>query len=266
MTAPSLNRYRAGRLFLLREMVRRDLQGRYAGSTLGLFWSFVQPLVQVLLFTFVFSMVIRIPADARWPHVGFAAWLFAALLPWMAVQEGVLRSVTAITDNANLVKKQPFPRELLVLSVVAAALVHEAMAALAFVTVLIAVQAIAPGGLPLLLLAVPLQLGLTLGLGLLGAAAHVFFRDLGQILGLVFMVWFYLTPIVYPWHLVPEPWRGWLLWNPLTPLVGLYRQAFFGGDLTMPEGMGMLVMAALLLPLAGVAVFGWLASVFADEV
>jgi lipopolysaccharide transport system permease protein len=266
MKAPRIHQLHAGRLFLLREMVRRDLQSRYAGSTLGFFWSFAQPLAQVLLFTFVFSTVIRVPADPSWPHVSFAAWLFAGLLPWMAVQEGMLRSVTAITDNANLVKKQRFPRELLVFSVLTAALVHQAAAALVFIAVLIASHSLAPGGLPLLIVAVPLQLALTLGLGLLAAAAHVFFRDLSQLLGLVLMVWFYVTPIVYPWRLVPERWQAWLSWNPLTPLVGLSRHAFFGGDLSLPAGIWSLLIAAPLLVVAGLGVFGWLESVFADEV
>jgi ABC-type polysaccharide/polyol phosphate export permease len=260
------HRHAAGRLFILRELVRRELQGRYAGSTLGFFWSFVQPLAQVLLLTFVFSTIIRVPADSRWPHVGFAAWLFAGLLPWLGVQEGVLRSVTAMTDNAGLVKKLRFPRDMLVLSVVIAALVHQAVAALVFITLLAASQTLAPGGLPLLLVAVPLQLALTLGMGLLGAAAHVFFRDLGQMLGVVFMTWFYVTPIVYPLRLAPEPWRDWLAWNPLTPLVELYRQAFFGGNVKTPEGMGLLIVAAAIAVLVGLGVFGWLEPVFADEV
>jgi lipopolysaccharide transport system permease protein len=256
----------AGRLFLLRELVRRDVQGRYAGSALGFFWSFIQPLAQLLLFTFVFSIVIRVGADSRWPGVGFAALLFAGLLPWIAVSDGVTRSVTTITDHANLVKKLRFPSELLVLSVVLAALVHEAIAAIVFVAVLIATHSLAPAGLPLLLIALPLQLMMTLGLGLIGAAAHVFFRDLGQAIGLVLMTWFYVTPIVYPLELVPERWQVWLSWNPLTPLVGLYRQAFFGGDLTVPPGTLSLAIGSVAIVLAGLRLFAWLKPLFADEV
>lgn len=261
-----MNLFATSRLFLLREMVRRDFQGRYAGSTLGFFWSFVQPLWQLLLFTFVFSIIIRVPSDARWPAVGFAASLFAGLLPWIALNEGVVRSVTAITDNANLVKKLSFPTEMLVLSVVIAALLHEAIAAIVFTAVLIGSYTLAPGGLPLLLIAVPLQLTLTLGLGLLTAAAHVFFRDLGQILGIAFTTWFYVTPIIYPMQLIPEPWRHWISWNPLTPLVDLYRQAFFGGQLTIPEGTGLLAVASALFAGAGLWLFAWLKPFFADEV
>jgi lipopolysaccharide transport system permease protein len=260
-----------GRLFLVREMVRRDFQGRYAGSTLGFFWSFVQPLVQLLVFTFVFATVIGVRPDPRWPAIGFGASLFAALLPWMAVQEGVIRSVTAITDNAALVKKLRFPSELLVVSVVLAALLHEAIAALVFALVMIGTRMLTPmdllGAIPLLLVAIPLQLLLTLGLGLLGAAAHVFFRDLGQMFGMAFLVWFYLTPIVYPLSLVPERWRGWVSWNPLTAVVDLYRQAFFGGGrLTLPAGLWLVAIVVLVIAWTGLRTFAWLRPSFADEV
>ena len=95
------------RWFLLREMVRRDFAARFAGSALGLVWALVQPLWQLVLFTFVFSVILRVPLTGeRTPH--FAIFLFCGLLPWLAVHESLLRSATAINDNANLVKKLTF--------------------------------------------------------------------------------------------------------------------------------------------------------------
>src|SRR3954470_17371946 len=152
--------------FLLRELVKRDFQGRYAGSALGLVWSFVQPLWMLLLFTFVFSTVMKIsPVGER--TGSFAVFLFCGLLPWMALQEGALRASTAITDNSSLVKKLRFPAEILVLAVVLAALLHEAIAALIFLVVVAVLGDLTWSGLPLLLLALPLQIALTVGLGLL---------------------------------------------------------------------------------------------------
>ena len=116
----------------------------------------------------------------------------------MALQEGVLRSSTAITDNASLVKKLRFPAEILVLAVVLAALLHEAIAAVDLPRRAACLGELSWGGLPLLLLAVPLQVGLTLGPRAPARAVHVFFRDTAQVLGMVFNGWFYLTPIVYP--------------------------------------------------------------------
>lgn len=253
-------------LFLLRELVKRDFQGRYAGSLLGFVWSLVQPLWLLLLFTFVFSTVMKVSpvGEVRTQH--FAVFLFGGLLPWMALHEGVLRSSTAITDNASLVKKLRFPSEILVLAVVLAALLHEAIAASIFLGVLAWVGELSWGGLPLLLVAVPLQVGLTLGLGLVVAGTQVFFRDTAQVLGLVFNAWFYLTPVVYPLALVPEGFRKWLELNPLTPLVGLYRQAFLGGSVDFVPGTAALAVIAAALVIFGLWLFRRLKVAFADEI
>ncbi len=252
-------------VFLLRELVKRDFQGRYAGSLLGFVWSLVQPLWMIALFTFVFSTVMKVsPVGVRTHY--FAVFLFGGLLPWTALHEGVLRSSTAITDNASLVKKLRFPAEILVLAVVLAALLHEAIAAAVFVAVLVYMGEFSARGLPLLLVAVPLQIGLTLGLGLLVSAVHVFFRDTAQLLAMLFQVWFYLTPIVYPLGLVPERFRSWLEWNPLTSLIDLYRRAFdiaggAGGVGTLP-----LAVAVFVILFAGLWLFRRLKPTFVDEI
>jgi lipopolysaccharide transport system permease protein len=252
-------------LFLLKELVRRDFQGRYAGSVLGFAWSLVQPLWQLVLFTFVFSTVMKVaPIGTRTGH--FAIFLFGGLLPWTALHEGVLRASTAITDNSSLVKKLRFPSEILVLAVVLAALLHQAIAAAVFVAVLLFLGELSWRGLPLLLLAVPLQVGLTLGLGLVVASVHVFFRDTAQLLGMGLNIWFYLTPIVYPLAMVPARFRSWLEWNPLTTLVGLYRQAFLGGETAWVPGAARLAVVAAVLVSGGFWLFRSLKPAFVDEI
>lgn len=258
-------------LFLLRELVKRDFQGRYAGSILGFVWSFVQPLWLLALFTFVFSTVMKISLVGERTET-FAVFLFCGLLPWTAVHEGVTRSSTAITDNAELVKKMRFPSQILVGAVVVAALLHEAIAAGVFFAVLLALGEVAWISLPVLLLAVPLQVALTLGLGLLLAAVHVFFRDTAQLLGLVFTGWFYLTPIVYPLSLVPgktglqQVLRRLVELNPMTALVSLYRQGLLGGELALVPGTGALAVAALGLLALGWWLFGRLRPAFVDQI
>ncbi|HWN41437.1 MAG TPA: ABC transporter permease [Thermoanaerobaculia bacterium] len=251
--------------FLLRELVRRDFQSRYAGSALGLAWSLVQPLWTLLLLTFVFSTVMKIsPVGSRTGH--FAIFLFCGLLPWMALQEGVLRASTSITDNSSLVKKLRFPSEILVLSVVLSALLHEAIAGVIFLGVLAALGELRWGGLPLLLLAVPLQIALTVGLGLLLGTLHVFFRDVAQVLGMILMGWFYLTPIVYPASLVPERFQAWIELNPLTALVGLYRQALLEGEVSWVPGTVSLTLTAAVLLSVGLWIFASLKPAFVDEI
>lgn len=252
-------------LFLLRELVKRDFQGRYAGSLLGFVWSFLQPLWMLLLFTFVFSTVMKVsPVGTR--TESFAAFLFSGLLPWMALQEGISRSSTAITDNSSLVKKLRFPAEILVLAVVVTALLFEVIAGAVFLVLLAVTGELSGGGLPVLLIAVPLQLALTLGLGLLLGALHVFFRDIAQILGLVFTGWFYFTPIVYPMAYVPERLQSWIRLNPLTALVELYRQALLGDRPVLVPGTGTLAVTAAVLLCAGFWLFSRLKPAFADEI
>lgn len=251
--------------FLLRELVKRDFQSRYAGSLLGFVWSVLQPLWLLLLFTFVFSTVMKVPPGATRTE-SFAAFLFCGLLPWMALQEGISRSSTAITDNSSLVKKLRFPAEILVLAVVVTALLFEAIACAVFLALLAVTGELNGRGLPVLLIAVPLQLALTLGLGLVLGSVHVFFRDTAQVLGMLFTGWFYLTPIVYPMAYVPEPLQVWVRLNPLTALVELYRQALLGDRPALVPGTGALAVTAAVLLCAGFWLFGRLKPAFADEI
>lgn len=253
------------RSFLLRELVRRDFQGRYAGSLLGLAWSFVQPLWQLLLFSFVFSLVLRVVPVGE-PTERFWVFLFCGLLPWLAVQEGVLRGATAVTDNAGLVKKLRFPTQVLVASAALGALLHEAIAAGLFLVVLAVVGELSLASLPWLLVAVPLQLALTYGLGLGLGALNVYFRDTAQLLTMALGAWFYLTPIVYPLAMVPGPLQSWVTANPLTGLVGLYRAALLGGGAPAAPAVAVLAASALGALAAGHWLFRRLQPGFGDAI
>ena len=253
------------RSFVLRELVRRDLQGRYAGSALGFAWSFVQPLWQLALFTFVFAVVLKVPlVGERAPN--FAVFLFAGLLPWIAFNETVQRATSAILDNATLVKRLSFPSEILIVALALSTLVHQGIAAAVFAAILAVRGELFWPGLPLLLPALAAQLALTLGLSLLVSALQVFLRDTAQLVGIVLGAWFYLTPIVYPLGLVPEPLRRLVELNPLAGLVGLYRSAFLGSGLPSRSGLLALALAAAALLAAGATVFRRLRVRFPDEI
>ena len=253
-------------LFLLGEFTRRDFKGRYAGSVMGFLWSFVQPLWSLALFTFLFSTVMKVSPGIGERTSNFAIFLFCGLLPWMAIQEGITRATTAITENAGLVKKMSFPSGLLVWAVVLAALLHEAIALGLFLVVLGVTGELSLSGLWILLVAVPLQVGLTVGLGFLAAAVNVFFRDTAQINTMLLQGWFYLTPIVYPLSLVPERFARYLKLNPLTALVTLYREALLGGEMPPLASLIPLIVATLLSLAIGIWVFHRLKPVFADEI
>jgi lipopolysaccharide transport system permease protein len=257
---------RRSQLFLLRELVRRDFTQRYAGSLLGFAWSFIQPLWQLALLSYVFSIIMRAPLDTE-PTDRFWVFLFCGLLPWTAIHEGILRSATVVVEHADMVKKIAFPAEILVASVVTTALIHQGITLAVFLGGLIVVGELSWTTLCLLPVALFFQVALTLGVGYLVAAIQVYFRDMAQILGLVMNAWFYVTPIVYPMAMVPRDLWGFIRGNPLAVLVTLYRYAFLGGD---PErwlaGLVPLYFTTAFFLFLGWWLFRRLKPGFADEI
>ena len=214
----------ASKAFLLKEMVIRDVRSRYAGSSLGILWAFAHPVLWMLLYTGVFSLVLRVPVDPG--YASFPEFLMAGLLPWMAIQEGIARSASVLVDNAAMVKKTVFPVETLVLSVVLAAVVNELIALVIFAVYVGLVGHLSLAWLPLVIPALLLQIAMTFGLGCIAATLTAFVRDTAHAVGIALTVVFYATPIVYPASLVPERLRPILEANPVAHLVDLYRRAF----------------------------------------
>jgi lipopolysaccharide transport system permease protein len=250
--------------FLLRELVRRDVASRYRGSLLGFLWAFVNPLWQLLLYTFVFSVILRVPLVAE-GTTSFPIFLFAGLLPWIGFSEGLVRSTTAVVEHANLVRKHRFPSELLVVSAVAAAVFHQ-LAAIALFAVLQLVRGELPAGsLPWLLPALAVQVGLTLGLGWAAAAVQVYFRDVVQVVGIALAAGFYLTPIVYPSALVPPDLRWALLLNPFAAVVAAFRAALVGGPPPSAAACAGAAAFAVGAAVLGLLLFRKLRPGFADE-
>ncbi|MCG8457873.1 MAG: ABC transporter permease [Holophagales bacterium] len=250
--------------FLLKELIKRDLQSRYVGSVLGWLWAIVQPLFQLFLFYFVFSTVLKISLVGERTD-NFAAFLFCGLVVWIAVQEGIVRSSTALTDNATLVKKMSFPPEILVITMVVGGVINGGIATLVFAVVLAISGELGTAGLPVLLVALPLQIAMTLGLGLVLCTLHTLFRDTAQIVTMAMTGWFYFTPIVYPLGLVPEPYSDWIEWNPMTVLVSLYRQALLADELEWVPATGRLAVIAIAMLILGAWMFRRLRYTFVDE-
>lgn len=250
--------------FLLRELVRRDIEERYRGSVLGVLWSLVEPAWQLLLFTFVFAFVLRIglPGEAT---DSFPIFLFAGLIAWTPFRQGVERATASVVSGAPLIKNNRFPAGLFVLSVVSSEALHGLVATGLFVVVLAITGSLSMGSLPLLAGAIPLQLAFTLGLALIVSASQVYLRDIQRATAIGLNTWFYLTPIVYPLALVPESFRPIVEANPMTGLVELYRSAIIGGGVERGPTVALLVGAALMLA-TGWMVFSWLESGFVDEV
>ncbi|HRY42607.1 MAG TPA: ABC transporter permease [Thermoanaerobaculia bacterium] len=233
-------------VFLLSELVRRDLAARYAGSFGGAAWAVLNPLILCGLYTLVFSVIVRVPPPADFRGT-YAEFLLAGLLPWLGLQDALVRGASSVTEQANLVKKIPFPVEILVLSSLGSALILQAASLVVFAAVSVPFGS---GELHLAPLAGALlfQLLLLAGPMFALAAGSVLFRDLAQLLGPLLTVAFYLTPILYPEELVPASLAPGMALNPLRDLAGLFRAGLLGT--TAPPLERLLVWGAGLAVLA----------------
>jgi lipopolysaccharide transport system permease protein len=192
----------------------------------------LQPLSLVVVYWFVFTyMFTRGPAAGNDRYIYF---LIAGLIPWLAINEGIVRSTTSIVENAPMVRRLAFRSELLVVVPHATAIIFELVGFILFLLFL-AVRGSMPRLIWLLPFALALQFAVQVGVGWLLATAYVFFRDLLPILGFVLSVIFYLSPILYP---VSPRFAPFFEWNPMTPLLGLFRSAILSSAL---PGIGSVV-------------------------
>jgi lipopolysaccharide transport system permease protein len=237
---------------LLRELIKRDLTARFTGSALGLFWAVLQPASMIAVYWFVFTFMI--PVRSGNGHNDYMYFLITGLIPWFGMNEGIMRSMTSIVENAPMVRRLPLRSELLVIVPNASALFFEVIALALFTAIVAFVRGLSPQ-VWLLPLAVLLQLLLQTSISLLVSAAFVFFRDLSQILGFALSVVFYLSPILYP---ATGRFQNMFAFNPLTPLLGLFRAAVLGDPI--PE-VGSIVLLLIVVAAAVVASFTLFRSV-----
>jgi ABC-type polysaccharide/polyol phosphate export permease len=245
-------------LHLLRELVKRDFNARFTGSALGVAWAVLQPLSLVVLYWFVFTyMFSRGPASGNDNYIHF---LIAGLIPWLGIHEGIIRSTTSIVENSAMVRRLAFRSELLVVVPNASALIFEAIGLGLFILFLL-VRGTAPRQLWLLPFAFILQFAVQVGLGWILAATYVFFRDLMQFLGFALSIAFYLSPILYN---VPRRFETFFMWNPITPLVGLFRSAVLSAALPAVGSIVFLLVVAVGLFTGGLLFFRRAQATLAD--
>ncbi len=214
---------------LLGLMVRRDCVGKYKGSLLGMLWPLINPLGHLILYTFLFSLVLKVKLGGNGSMSNFALYLMAGLLPWGAFAEAIARSTTIILENPNLVKRVVFPLQILPPIAVTSALVTELMA---FV-ILLAGVLLFQHYLPLTIIYLPLiivsQILLTAGLAWFVASLSVYIRDISHVMALFLSAWMYATPIVYPATALPKKLEFMLWINPMAGIVLDYRRVLLEG-------------------------------------
>lgn len=245
--------------------VKREFQSKYRNSLLGITWMIVNPLAQILVYTIIFSQIMQ----ARLPEVegafGYSIHLCAGILTWGLFAEISNRSVSMFLDNANLLKKLSFPRLCLPITVVASSLLNFAIVFGLFTGFLL-VTGNFPGLayvalVPLLVVLVMFAVGMGMVLGVL----NVFFRDVGQLFGIVIMFWFWLTPIIYPLSILPDRVQPLMALNPMAALIGQFQGVLVRGAWPEWSALAYPVVAAIILCLLGLRLFRRHAGEMVDE-
>lgn len=212
---------------LLANLVRKDLKVRYKSSVLGFLWSLLNPAMLLVVYYFVFSVLL----GSGIPR--FPIYLLSGLLAWNLFSVGLSSATGSIVSNAGIVNKVWFPREVLPLSAIGAALVHFFLQAIVMLGALLVFRhPVAWRYLPLVPLALITLLTFLAALSLLMAAANVYLRDIGHLVELALLPWFFSTPIVYSYDLIADKLGRFAflyLVNPVTPVVLVFQRAIYGG-------------------------------------
>lgn len=245
---------------MLRSLVHRDLRGRYKGSVMGFMWTFINPLLQLGVYTILFSHIMRAGVD------DYYLFLFVALIPWMFFSSSIMGGATSILSNQSMVTKIYFPREVLPISVVTSAFVNMLYC---FIVVLVAVFLLGKNVSVYAWSFLPVVAGieylLALGFAMIVAAITVYFRDMEHILGIVTLAWQFLTPVMYGIDMVPKEYLLIFNLNPMTSIIVAYRDILYYGKVPQIETLISALFFGVLFLMIGFVVFGRLKRHFAEE-
>lgn len=241
-------------------LVRKDLRGRYKGSVLGFLWTFINPLLQLVVYTLVFSVIMKNNIDK------YYIYLFVVLVPWIFFSTSVTAGSSSVLDSKDMVKKIYFPREVMPIACVTSNFVNMLLSFVVIFGVLIFTGwGINPVALLCLPVIMVVEYVLAMGIALLASALTVYLRDLEYVLGIITMAWMYLTPVMYgPDQVPPQYEQLWQL-NPMTPIAIAYRDILYYKQ--VPE-FGTLLHAfivGVLMLVVGYIVFRKLQKGFAEE-
>lgn len=244
---------------MLSNLVKKDLKVRYKGSVLGFLWTFLNPLLQLVVYTIVFSTIMKVDIDK------FYIYLFIGLIPWLFFATCIQAGSVSILMNKDLIKKIYFPRIILPISTVNSTFMNM------FYSMIVVLLTILVSGIGfskyilLLPVAMIMQYILVLGMTFMFSALNVYFRDLEYILNIIVMIWFYLTPIVYKIEMIPEKYRFWFYLNPMTGIINFYRNILYYKRMPSFNAFGGILIYGIIMIVIGYFVFEKLQKNFAEE-
>lgn len=246
--------------YLLYQLTQREIKARYKQSFIGYFWVILNPLVQMLVYTFVFSVVVRFDTPIPYP-----LFLFAALLPWTLFQTSIVKATQSLVENSILLKKVAFPREIIPYAVIFSKIIDFVFSSLIFIILMLVYK------LPLSLamgLFIPffiLQFILTTGISLMLATFNLFYRDIQYLTNLLLMVWMYMSPVIYPLEMVPDRYQFIYSLNPMVGIIEGYRWALFNSPLEWST-VAWSIVSSVSIFFLGYWIFKKSEKVFADIV
>lgn len=247
--------------YLLYQLTLRNIRSRYKQSILGYAWVILNPLVQLLVYSFVFSMIFHFPTN----NIPYSIFLFIGLLPWNYLQSSLSTTSLSLIDSSDLLRKVYFPREVLIYSVIISKSIDFLFACLILIFFLIYYQ-ITPAPTVIFILPIFLiQVLLMTGIGLILSTFNLFYRDIQYLVNLILMLWMYLTPVVYPLSLVPNHLVFVYKLNPMVGVIEGYRSAIFN----YPFDNGAILwsfLLSILIFLSGFIIFKRSEKNFADIV
>ena len=236
---------------LLTRMIHREISARYRQSLLGITWAFIKPLATVAVFTIIFSGIARLPSDNQ-PYALFA---MSGLLPWTFFSVAVTSGIQSLTSQSNLVTKIYFPREILPMASMAASVLDFLISLLFLAALMIFFNV---GVTWNLLYAVPIlatEVLLTAGVTLFLSIANVWYRDITHAAGLMLQLWMYLSPVLYPFSIVPDAYKPLMRLNPMTGIIEAFRSAVIRGEAPDAGFFAISLVISLLVFLGGYGLF-----------
>lgn len=249
--------------YLLYNLTLREIKSRYKQSVLGYFWIILNPFFQMLVMSFVFSFLIRIPTAFNIPYNLF---VYSGLLPWTLLVSSITASTTSLVDNQSLLKQIYFPREIIVTAATLAKIYDFLLASSIFVVFLIYYHIPVTHIIIFIPLIILMQIFFSLGISFLLSAFNLFYRDVQYAINLVLLVWFYLTPVLYPVELFPSKYRFIFQFNPMSVFINAIRRAIFGGGGLNYSSLAIALVLTFIIFQVGYLLFKKLEGLFADVV
>jgi ABC-type polysaccharide/polyol phosphate export permease len=232
---------------LIWNFIKRDISSKYVGSLLGLYWSVINPIITLVIYIMVFGVFLKVRLPGTSSIWDFALYFAAGFLPWLAFQDSVTRASRSIIDNKNYIKKVPFPSEIFPVYTTLSEFVNLFIGLGIFFILLLMLRGMPTIYILLLPIAIILQLIFTLSLAFFLSSGAVYFRDIPTMLGPLFMIWFWATPIAYTINLIPSEFQWIVALNPAYYMLEIYRDALFYGKLPDLQIIGPFLIFSVIL-------------------